>query len=127
MKKTFILLLSSVFLSPLMACHSLSNDIEKEALLNKSTVETTQEMTVFVTQVTQSNKVLIGKEELLNSSFLLIERVRLKDQHGLVMQGMETEEPHVFKLIKKNETCVLVHLKTNQRLLLTTRDCRIKI
>jgi hypothetical protein len=96
---------------------------EKDALLLNPTIEVQQELTLAVSKIIGKPKVLLNAEDLTKNSILPVERIRLKDADGLRMQGLETEEPKYFKLVKKGEDCFLILLKTDKRELIKSAKC----
>lgn len=107
-------------------CQSVTAQAEVDAVLSATNAQVQQELVEVVTQLSGALKVLIGADELTKSSFLTLDRVKHRDASGLVMQGMEIEPPHVFKLVKKNEDCFLIHLKTGKRAQLKLAQCQPK-
>ena len=99
---------------------------EVDAVLSATNAQAHQELLEVVTQLSGASKVLIGADELTKNSFLTLDRVKQRDASGLVMQGMEIEAPNAFKLVKKNEECFLIHLKTGKRAQLKLAQCQAK-
>lgn len=116
-------LLSALFLC---GCQSVTAQVEVDAVLSTTNSQVHQELVAAVTQLSGASKVLIGADELTKSSFLTLDRAKLKDASGLVMQGMEIEAPNVFKLVKNNGDCFLIHVKTGKRAQLKLAQCQAK-
>ncbi len=111
------LLLSCAIL--VVGCQSLMAQTEHDALLNvgdaESVTHTQQELSATIAKMIKVSKLRLGTEELSKTSMLTVERSQLRDASGLLMQGLETEEPNVFKLVKRGDACFLIHLKTGKR------------
>lgn len=110
-------------------CQSVIAQSEHDALLSEgdaaSVAHAKKELTAAIGRMIQVSKLLLGPDELRKTSFLTVERSRKKDADGLIMQGLETEEPHVFKLVKRGDACFLIHLKTAKREKLNL-SCHVK-
>lgn len=107
-------------------CQSVTGQPELDAVLTNSNAQVHQELVAAVSQLSGSSKVLIGKDELTTNSFLSLDRAKQSDGNGLVIQGMEIEEPTVFKLVKNDTGCFLIHLKTGKRAPLELARCKAK-
>ncbi len=110
-----------VFLS---ACQSVNAQVEQDALLLKTSPEIQKELTETIAKMLGLKSALLNADDLVKSSYLPFDRVKLRDQNGLLMQGLETEKPQVFKLIKKGDACWLLHLNTDRRELLSKAQCK---
>jgi hypothetical protein len=108
----------------LSACQSVNAQIEQDALLLQASPEVQKELVETVAKMLGLKSVFLSAEDLTKSSYLPFDRVKLRDQNGLVMQGLETEKPQVFKLIKKGNSCWLLHLNTDRRELLSKIQCK---
>lgn len=110
-------------------CQSVTAQSEQDALLSEgdanSITRVQKELTETIGKMVQVSKLLLGPDELRKTSFLTVERSRKKDADGLIMQGLETEEPNVFKLVKRGDACFLIHLKTAKREKLNL-SCHVK-
>lgn len=106
------------------ACQSVNAQIEQDALLLQASPEVQKELTETVAKVLGLKSVLLSAEDLTKSSYLPFDRVKIRDQNGLIMQGLETEKPQVFKLVKKGDSCWLLHLNTGSRSLLLKAQCK---
>jgi hypothetical protein len=111
-----------VFLS---ACQSVNAQVEQDALLLHASLEVQKELTETAAKMLGLKSVLLSAESLTKSSYLPFDRVKLRDQNGLILQGLETEKPQVLKLVMKGNTCWLLHLNTNKRELLLSAQCKV--
>ena len=111
-----------VFLS---ACQSVNAQAEQDALLLKTSPEIHKELTETVAKMLGLKSVLLSAEDLTKNSYLPFDRVKLRDQNGLLMQGLEIDKPQVFKLIKMGDACWLLHLNTDRRELLSKAQCKV--
>lgn len=109
----------------LSACQSVNAQAEQDALLLQVSPEVQKELTEMTAKMLGLKSVLLSAESLTKSSYLPFDRVKLRDQNGLAMQGLETEKPQVFKLIMKGNACWLLHLNTNRRELLVSAQCKV--
>ena len=110
-----------VFLS---ACQSVNAQPEQDALLLHASPEAQKELTATIAKMLGLKSVLVAAESLTKSSYLPFDRVKLRDQSGLMMQGLETEKPQVFKLVMKGNACWLLHLNSDKRDLLVSVQCK---
>ena len=110
-----------VFLS---ACQSVNAQPEQDALLLHASPEAQKELTATIAKMLGLKSVLVAAESLTKSSYLPFDRVKLRDQSGLMMQGLETEKPQVFKLVVKGNACWLLHLNSDKRELLVSVQCK---
>lgn len=106
------------------ACQTVNAQLEQDALLLQASPEVQKELIETVAKMLALKSVLLSAEDLTRSSYLPFDRVKLRDQNGLVMQGLETAKPQVFKLVKKGDTCWLLHLNTDRRELLLQAKCK---
>ena len=97
---------------------------DHEALLLNPTPQVQEEARSAIARMLNKPRVLINIAELTRHSILPVERVALKDADGLRMQGLELEEPHFFKLVQYADKCYLVLLKSPQRELLPSAQCK---
>lgn len=97
---------------------------ETDALLLNPTLEVQQELTLAVSTMLDKPKVLLKAEDLTKNSILPVERVRLKGPDGLPLQGLETEQPNYFKLVKRGEDCFLILLKSDKREYIKSAKCK---
>lgn len=114
--RKFLLLSCAILIA---GCESLMAQTEHDALLNvgdtASVAHTQQELSATIAKMIKVSKLRLGSDELSKTSMLTVERSQLRDASGLLMQGLETEEPNVFKLVKRGDACFLIHLKTGKR------------
>ena len=108
----------------LSGCQSVNAQAEQDALLLQVSPEVQKELTEMAAKMLGLKSVLLSAESLTKSSYLPFDRVKLRDQNGLAMQGLETEKPQVFKLVMKGNSCWLLHLNTNRRELLLSAQCK---
>jgi hypothetical protein len=106
-----------------LSSYQVTAQSEKDALLLNPNKTVEQELIFAISKMLGTPKILLSAKDFTQSSILPVERIRLKDADGLRMQGLEMEEPHYFKLIKKNEECFLILLKTNKRLHIKSAKC----
>ena len=108
----------------LSACQSVNAQPEQDALLLHASPEAQKELTATIAKMLGLKSVLVAAESLTKSSYLPFDRVKLRDQSGLMMQGLETEKPQVFKLVMKGNACWLLHLNSDKRELLVSVQCK---
>ena len=108
----------------LSACQSVNAQPEQDALLLHASPEAQKELTATIAKMLGLKSVLVAAESLTKSSYLPFDRVKLRDQSGLMMQGLETEKPQVFKLVVKGNACWLLHLNSDKRELLVSVQCK---
>ena len=95
-----------------------------DALLLNPTQQVQEEARAAIARMLNKRQVLLNVTDLTKQSILPVERVALKDADGLRMQGLELEEPHFFKLVQCADKCYLVLLKSPQRELLPSAQCK---
>jgi hypothetical protein len=110
----------------LSSCQTLLVQEEQDATLVVSNSDVQKELSETVGRLIGVSRILLKPDELMTTSFLTVERIRLRDPSGLVLQGFETEEPNVFKLRKKDGDCFLVHQKSGGRSLLSIARCQVR-
>ena len=108
----------------LSACQSVNAQPEQDALLLRASPEVQKELTATIAKMLGLKSVLVSAESLTKSSYLPFDRVKIRDQNGLMMQGLETEKPQVFKLMMKGDACWLLHLNSDKRELLVSAHCK---
>ncbi|MFC3108430.1 hypothetical protein ACFQAT_25470 [Undibacterium arcticum] len=108
------------------ACQAVAVTPEKDALLLNPGIEAQQELRATVARLINHESVKLSDKDLTESSYLAVERVRLRDKNGELMQGRETEKPHTFHLVKQGDACWLVYVNTGQRSVLSKAQCREK-
>ena len=109
----------------LSACQSVIAQSEKDSLLIAVGPEVQNELSETVAKMLGIKSVLLSAKDLTKTSYLPVERVRLIDPNGLLVQGIETEKPNTFKLVKKDDICWLLHLNTGRRAWLKTAQCKV--
>ena len=111
----------------LSACQSVNAQPEQDAILLHASPAVQKELTATIAKMLGLKSVLLSTESFTKSSYLPFDRVKLRDQNGLMMQGLETEKPQVFKLVMKGNTCWLLHLNTDKRELVLNAQCKANI
>ena len=117
----FFVLLPTLALS---ACQSVIAQNEKDSLLIAAGSEVQNELSETVAKMLGIKSVLLSAEDLTKTSYLPVGRARLVDPSGLLVQGVETEMPNTFKLVKKGDMCWLLHLNTGRRAWLKAAQCK---
>ena len=107
-------------------CKTVTAQSEVDAVLSTTNVQVHQELVEVITQLSGASKVLIGADELTKSSFLTLDRAKLKDASGTLMQGMDIQAPNVFRLVKVKDDCFLIYKKTGKRAQLKLAQCHAK-
>ena len=107
-------------------CQSFTAQSEVNAMLTKADGQVHEELVAVISRLSGVFKVLIGDDAFTTSSYLALDGAKLKEPSGLLMQGMETEEPNVFRLVKTGDACYLVFLKTGQHAPLAKAQCLAK-
>jgi hypothetical protein len=67
--------------------------------------------------------VTLADDALTCTSALIVERARLRDDRGLLVNGRDLERPERFTLLAERGACVLVHERTGQRFVLRETEC----
>ena len=70
--------------------------------------------------------VLIGSEELLQTSLLVMEKRRPLGPDGIQLSGRDYDKPEQFRLFKLDTACVLVKLRTGAREWLPNTQCIVE-
>ena len=69
------------------------------------------------------SSVVLAEDALTQQSALIVEPVRLRDPEGHPAQGREIRQPEHFELLKVGRQCVLLHERTNRRVVLDGVEC----
>ena len=119
MRALWILLSAALSLS---ACATMAQE-EIPAVLVETNAETRAEIVRAVGEALGHSDVLIASDALTRESALFIERKPARDATGQRMSGRDYGRPERFDLVKREESCVLVHASTQKRYVLTGVRC----
>lgn len=70
--------------------------------------------------------VTLADDALTRESALIIERARIRNSNGVLLNFRELDKPEHFYLVMERERCVLVHERTGSRLILASAICARK-
>jgi len=108
----------------LVACRTAAPSDAAPAVLTNPTVETRAELAQVVSSVLGGVEVTLADDALTRESTLIVERVRPRDAHGLLLNGRVLGKPEHFRLVQEGARCVLIQESTGKRQLLTKATCK---
>jgi len=108
----------------LVACRTAAPSDAARAVLTNPTAETRAELTQVVSAALGGAGVTLADDALTHESELIIERVRPRDAHGLLLNGRVLGKPEHFHLVQEGARCVLIQESTGKRQLLTKATCK---
>jgi hypothetical protein len=76
-----------------------------------------------VAQLLQVPSVVVADDALTGESLMVISKARPRDARGLQLSGRDFDKPEQFQLVKIEEACVLVRLRTGARATLGKSQC----
>ena len=105
------ILLSTALMS---ACATMAQE-ETPAVLVETNAAARAEIVRVVGEALGNEDVLIASDALTRESALFIERKPARDATGQRLSGRDYGRPERFDLVKREESCVLVHASTQKR------------
>jgi len=112
-----------VIAAHLAGCVSQSDGVEHPAILSEPSKATYQELERVVSEALNGMPVLLADDVLTKSDRLIIERKTQFDPQGNPVMGKELGMPYQFRLVKQNNTCILIYISTGERKLLEKATC----
>lgn len=109
----------------LTACHShtIAMPSETQAVLVQPTDAARKELRATVARMLNVPSVNVADDALLHDSLMIIEKVRPRDAKGLPLSGRDFDKPEQFRLMKIDDTCVLIRLRTGAKETLFESTC----
>ncbi len=107
----------------LAACQTTDIPPEVSAVLVNPSAAVKAQLHTAVTDMLGNNPSLMSDTALTDGPTLTIERKRVRDASGALMQGRDFGKPHVFQLLKRGGECVLLHQQSGKRVVLTDAQC----
>ncbi len=92
------------------------------ALLVQPSNAARQELHTAVARMMGVDSVAVASDALLYTSLMVIEKNRPRGADGVQLSGRDYDKPEQFRLIKLNQECALVKLRTGAREVL--RECQ---
>lgn len=107
----------------LAACASMAEE-ETSAVLTQPSSGTRAEIVEIVSTALNVPTVTIAADALTRDSLLVIERTPAHDAGGRRLQGRELAKPEQFQLLRSQNKCLLLHVRTGVRYDLTGNVCK---
>ena len=110
----------------LAGCESLPRAAPREvpALITQPSDESRAELARVVSNALGGVRVTLADDALTRESAFTLERPRLRDESGMLLNGRElTRRVEHFSLLKVGGDCVLVHERSSQRWKLVHSSC----
>jgi len=114
----------AVALLSVSACELKLAQKEMPALIDHPTSQSRAELKQIVSTALNGAPILLADDALTRESVLIVERVRPRDAHGILLNGRELERPEHFRLVKSGKRCFLVHEHTSRYWPLRSTACR---
>lgn len=99
----------------LSACMSTSLQNEQPARITGSTPESRAELQRVVSEALHVTDINLADNALRGSSWLVIERNRVRNLENAPLSGRDLGHPERFQLVVARHRCVLVHERDGQR------------
>jgi hypothetical protein len=107
----------------LAGCLSNSIQADQPARVVGSTPESRAELQRVVSTALQVDEVTLAHDALKESSWLVIERSRVRNLDNAPLQGRDLGRPERFQLVLSGPRCVLVHERDGSRYPLLETAC----
>ncbi|MET3130449.1 hypothetical protein AAKU55_000706 [Oxalobacteraceae bacterium GrIS 1.11] len=107
----------------LTASQALAAPTETPALLVRPDAAARDQLRAAVSRVLKAPSLTLADDALLRNSVMVIEKVRPRDARGIQLDGRDRDKPEPFRLLKVDDVCVLVRLRTGQRIALPASHC----
>ena len=117
-----MLLLAMTVAAPCPA-QSTAPPRERPAVLAQSTDATRIELRTTVARMLHAPSVTVADDALLHQSLMVIEKIRPRDAQGMQLSGRDFDKPEPFRLMIIDDACVLVRLRTGERVVLGHSQC----
>ncbi len=99
----------------LAACMSTSLQADQPARITGSTPESRAELQRAVSEALHVSEVNLADDALRHSSWLVIERSRVRSLENAPLSGRDLGRPERFQLVVADHRCVLVHERDGRR------------
>lgn len=114
-------------LGKLGACNALALAEQAPARLlltdGEAQQEARKELREAVASMLGVSAVALADSTLTDSSQFSFARTPRYDASGQLLQGRVIEQPHIFKLVKRNKACWLIHQNSGKQLRLIHAKC----
>ena len=107
----------------LAGCAQRAAQPEVPAVLTNPGEQSRAELLHAVREALNGAPVTLADDALTADDRLIIERAARRDAEGVKPQGRETVRPEQFRLVKSGAQCVLLHVGTGRRWVLTSATC----
>lgn len=104
-------------------CASGGARLETAAYVTHPTPQSHLAISQAVSNTFGGIQVTIADDALTGDGVLMIDRARLHDPNGTLVDGRNPGLPERFHLVKSGEDCILVHDRTNRRTRLAGTEC----
>ncbi len=107
----------------LIGCNGMVLRDDTPACIVNPTAQSRAELRQKISMALHGASVTLAGNALTDSDRLVIERRSYRDAEGNLVMGIETQEPHLFHLVKSKDKCVLVYEADGRRLELEKTTC----
>lgn len=107
----------------LAGCLANSIQADQPARIVGATPESRAELQRVVSAALQVDEVTLAQDVLKESSWLVIERARVRNLDNAPLQGRDLGRPERFQLVLSGHRCVLVHERDGSRYPLAATAC----
>jgi hypothetical protein len=115
---------AALFLAPiLVACKTSGVQVEVPALLASPGIEVRQELQLAVSNALHGVPIVLANDALTRSSLLIVEQRPVRNLDQQPATGRMLGLPEQFRLLRRSEDCVLLHLGTATRTVLKHAEC----
>jgi len=95
---------------------------QADAVIVNATMASRAELQRAVSSIVGA-PVTLADDALTRASTLTIERTPMRDPSGRRIEAREIDPPHLFRLVKRGTSCVLIHERTQQEVVLRETEC----
>jgi len=115
-----------VYFTGISGCKTVSSENRTTAVITNHTNASITELRTVVGKALHGTPVTIAKTAFNKSNRLLLERKKIKGPDGRMIDTRIDEEPIIFELYLKENTCYLKYLKTGEQFQLEHANCTMQ-
>ena len=112
-----------VLIAQFTGCAHQPVDVDVPATITNPSKATYQELEQILSTALKGMPVILADDALTKSDRLIIERKMQFDPQGNPIMGRELGTPYQFRLVKRNNTCILVNATSGDRWPLVKAKC----
>ncbi len=127
MMKLVRLAIIAIYIAGTLGCKTVSSENMATAVITNHTDESITELRSVVKKALHGTPVMIANTAFNKSNRLVLERKKIKSPDGRVIDTRTNEEPIIFELYLKENTCYLKYLKTGEQFQLKQANCTMQL